>query len=50
MMAYYLHIIINQEAKHKITIKTIVEIKTVVAANIKYLPPRHVLYIVLILL
>ena len=26
MMAYYLHIIINQEAKHKITIKTIVEI------------------------
>lgn len=31
-------------------IKTIVEIKTVVAANIKYLPPRHVLYIVLILL
>ena len=26
MMAHYLHIIINQEAKHKITIKTIVEI------------------------
>ena len=26
MMAYYLHIIINQEAKHKITIKAIVEV------------------------
>ena len=31
-------------------IKPIVEIKTVVAANIKYLSPCHVLYIALILL